>query len=158
MIMAKDLWDVILLFLLAAILCPIVAIQLKQGKMKTAFIPLPINPEIPVDWPYGLWPVGVGSFLAGTGIFVESRTLILIGLFGAILFAFVFMFWKPRWLKPDWLLWLEDHYDQSTIDFMFDQARQDKSWSRRISTQEGLEAWAREMEQKYRSYMGNGYG
>ena len=103
-------------FFSAAILCPITALQLKCGKMKTAFLPLPINPEIPIDWVYGLWPVGLGGLLTGFGIIIESRALILVGLFGMLPIVFVFMFWKPRWLKPDWLLWLEESYDQSTID------------------------------------------
>lgn len=148
----------LIFFFSAAILCPIMAIQLKHGKMKTAFLPLPINPEIPVNWPYGLWPVGLGALLTGTGFIIANRLLMMIGLFGVTPFALVFLFWKPRWLKPDWLLWLEDTYDQHMLDFMFQQARLDKTWSQKVATQEGLEVWAKEMEQKYRSYIGDGYG
>jgi hypothetical protein len=137
---------------------PIGAIQFKLGKMKASFLPLPINPAIPASWFYGGWPIGIGSLLVGIGFVTDNRTLAMIGLFGVAPFAFVFMFWKPNWLKPDWLLWLEDHYDQSMLDFMFQQAKQDKSWSQKVDTQTRLEAWAKEMERKYRSYMGNGYG
>jgi hypothetical protein len=59
-------------------------------------------------------------------------------------------------LKPDWLLWLEKHYDEPTREFMFAQARKEKGWSQHIATQAGLEAWAEEMARQYRSssYLG----
>lgn len=60
------------------------------------------------------------------------------------------MAWKPRWLKPAWLLWLEEKYNERMLNFMFDQARKEgRTWSKRVATQEGLEGWAEEIVQKY---------
>ena len=64
----------------------------------------------------------------------------------------VFMLIKPRWLAPRWLVWLRDNYDWEMIEFMADQTHQDRNWNQRASTQERLEAWAKEMEAKYKEH------
>ena len=135
---------VLLFFFLATVFGPIGAIQFKRGKRKAAFLPLPINIEIPTHWFYMGWPVGIGSLLTGIGFAIDNRTLGMIGLFGVMPFALVFAIWKPRWLKPDWLIWLEDKYGTNIVEYLLEQARNDKTWEQRVSTQEGLEAWAKE--------------
>ncbi len=138
-------------FLVAGVLFSIGAILFKLGKMKPVFFPLPINPEVPVDWPYACWPLGIGSLLTYLGLITDDRTLGLVGLLGMIPSALILMAWKPRWLKPHWLHWLGENYSRPMREYMLEQAKRDKSWSHQVSTQEGLEAWANEMAQQYRS-------
>lgn len=147
--MTKMAW-VAVFFLFAGVGCSVGAIQFKLGKMKAGFLPLPTNPQIPRDWPYGLGPGGIGSLLTGIGLLVDNRTLAMIGILGIVPFGLVLMAWKPRWVQPDWLLWLRDHYEEPVLEFMLDRARNDKTWNQQVSTQEGLETWAEEMVQQYR--------
>jgi hypothetical protein len=87
----------------------------------------------------------------GIGGLVDNNLIIFTGLGGGVIVGFVFIAWKPQWMKPDWLLWLEEHYDQSTIRFMFAQVRRDRSHFKKVRscTQEELYAWAEEMSHKY---------
>lgn len=150
-----------IIFLIAGIGFLFGAIHAKRGGSKFMFM-LETNPVAPVDGVYAAIPFGIGAILVSIGAVIAdvyiTRWLFGIGLGGGIFFGFILMAWKPRWLKPDWLLWLEDRYGASMLEFMFDQARKEgRSWGRRVATQEGLERWAEEMEQKYRSYIGDGY-
>ncbi len=52
--------------------------------------------------------------------------------------------WNPRWLRPRWLVYLEDTYG-SVMWRLLDEARKNvPAWSRRVRTQQGLEEWAEE--------------
>lgn len=52
--------------------------------------------------------------------------------------------WNPRWLRPQWLNYLEDEYG-SVMWKLLDEARKDvPTWSHRVRTQAGLEEWAEE--------------
>ena len=157
----KDSFMIVLFFVIG-ISFLVSAISAKRGRLKGMFM-LTINPITPVSIIYAAIPLGIGAISIAVGGMIDNvqftRLFIGIGLGGGIIIGYVFMFWKPSWLKPNWLLWLEESYDQQTIDFMFDQARKEgRAWGQRVATQAGLEAWAKEMEQKYRSYMGDGYG
>lgn len=133
---------------------------IKSGRNKRDFL-TERNLTVPKDGHYGYLPMGLGwiifaiSLLANIIMGVEldseiGRTVGLTGLFGGGILCFVFMFVKPNFVKPQWLLWLESHYDKTTIAYMFAQARRNpESWERKISTQEGLEKWAAEMAQQY---------
>ena len=145
---------VTIFFLVAAIVGPISALDFKSGKMKSSFLPLPVNTQIPVHHAYTGWPLGFFGLVSALGWVIESRPVLLIGIFGGLLLAIVFMAWKPDWLKPDWLLWLEAHYDAATLHFMYYQARHDEAaWVERAETQAGLEAWAKEMEGLYQDWL-----
>lgn len=61
------------------------------------------------------------------------------------LFGFVLAIWRPRWIKPYWVRWLEDNYGDR-IHILIAAARRDpKAWEKRVATQQGLEEWAREV-------------
>jgi hypothetical protein len=142
--------DLALLFLLMGLGCLLGAVLFKKGERKKGFLPEPVNLQTPRDWAYGSVPTGLGFLLASIGLFVGSRLLTLIGLFSTVPFALVFMALKPRWIQPDWLLWLRDHYPAQMVEFMLDRARQNsKGWEARVFTQAGLEDWAAEMAQQY---------
>ncbi len=69
-------------------------------------------------------------------------SFVLCGL-GVILF-----FWQPRWLKPDWVYWLEKNH-ADILDLLIKESRETSSWEQRVSTQAGLEQWVAEARQKH---------
>ena len=139
-----------LFFLLGGVVMLVGAIRVKQGRTKIAFLPKSPTLLGARDWGYALLPASIGAISSSIGVLLNNRMLAAIGLLGSVLCSFIFMFSKPRWIQPDWLLWLRDHYTPPMVDFMLNQALYDpKKWEWRISTQEGLEAWAAEMAEAY---------
>lgn len=50
----------------------------------------------------------------------------------------------PRWLRPRWLVYLEDEYG-SVMWYLLEEASKNAGvWEQRVSTQKGLEEWAEE--------------
>jgi hypothetical protein len=127
-------------------------IAAKRGQARTRVLFMGVtNPLVaPVDSVYALFPFGFGSVMMGIGFALSSPILAGIGLAGGVVAGFVMMIWKPRWLKPDWLLWLEQHYDRSTIEYMFTQVRRNKSQFQKVRTctREQFEVWAQEMAEE----------
>jgi len=149
---------VTIFFFFMAIAGPAWALEFKSGKSKSTYLPLPVNTQTPVYWYYTGWPAGFFGLVSGVGWVIESRPVAMIGVFGGLLLAIVFLTWKPDWLKPDWLLWLEANYDAATLRFMYYQARNDEAaWVERAETQAGLEAWAKEMEGLYQAWLRQRY-
>jgi hypothetical protein len=142
--------QVVIFFFAAGFVILVSGLAAKRGHPRTrGLFMFETNPLVSVDAVYGSLPIGLGSILVGIAFVLNSKALALLGLGGGTILGFVFIIWKPRWMKPDWLLWLEEHYDRSTIEFMFDQVRHDRTWSKRVSTQEELEAWAEEMAHEH---------
>jgi hypothetical protein len=150
----RDLLMVVL-FLIIGVGLLIGALSAKRGNSKFMFLLEP-NPVVAVDIVYGLIPLGIGCILVAISGMIDdiqiTRWLIGIGLGGGVVIGLILIAWKPHWLKPDWLHWLEEHYDEPTREFMFAQARKaGKAWNKRVATQEDLEAWAEEIAYQYRS-------
>jgi hypothetical protein len=56
--------------------------------------------------------------------------------------------WNPRWLRPRWLVYLEEEYG-TVMWRLLDEARKNpREWERQVRTQEGLEQWAEETRKK----------
>ena len=130
----------------------VTGIMAKQGCARFRFAYMKFDPfAAPVDSIYAAFPWGLGCMLVSIGVVLDSAVLAGIGFGGGIIVGFVFIVWKPQWMKSDWLLWLEEHYGQSTIRFMFAQVRRDRSHFKKVRscTQEELYAWAEEMSHKY---------
>ena len=100
----------IAVFLVGGIVGIDVAITFKRGKRRAGFLPVPSNLQIPRYWHYGSLPIGIECLVVVIGFLTDSRPLALFGLFGGTLIALVFMGMKPRWLEPQWMSWLRDHY------------------------------------------------
>jgi hypothetical protein len=125
-------------FLIAAVVMFHTAWSTKRGGEKWWFM-LKRNPTVPKDTAYGSIPIGVGCLIVVVGILIDNRSLFSLGFFGGIAVAFVFMVWKPDWLKPTWLLWLEDHYDPKLVERMLQKGDIPPS------TQKDLETWVEKM-------------
>ena len=70
--------------------------------------------------------------------------------FGLAGLAIVSLIWQPRWLKPYWLRWLEEHYGH-VLEEMFEEARQMGAyeWEAQVRTQADLEQWADRVAQQH---------
>ena len=105
---------------------------------------------------YALMPAGLFllslyplSLWKGPEVTAHLPSLVLfVALFVLPLLTLV---WQPRWLKPDWLCWLEDNYGD-VLDKMFQAARQmgSRQWEAQVSTQADLEYWADSVARKYK--------
>ena len=124
------------------------ALDFKLSKPRGMYLPSPPNLQTARYWYYGMLPLGIGCLLSYVAALLDNRSLGLISFVGGGLLGTVFAGWKPRWVAPRWLMWLRDHYDRPVLEHMFEQAKQDKDWAKRVSTQEGLASWAKEMEEK----------
>ena len=106
-----------------------------------------------------LMPVAVRNMLIPMGITLivwevtasdlvpleETRLILLVRVIGPMLIiSMIVGVWNPRWLRPRWLVYLEDTYG-SVMWRLLDEARKNiPAWSRRVRTQQGLEEWAEE--------------
>ena len=127
-----------------------IGLYVRFGGFKSLYL----APGIPVLMPRALQnvpiPLGITLFallITGSDLFpdVETRRSlfdwVVIPLFLATLFLAA---WPPRWLKPRWLVYLEDTYG-SVMWRLLDEARKNiPAWTRRVRTQQGLEEWAEE--------------
>ncbi len=101
--------------------------------IKNMFIPLGITFII---WG-GIWSDFVPDIETGNQLF---NWLVM----PLMLVSMVLGVWNPRWLRPQWLNYLEDEYGL-VMWKLLDEARKDvPAWSRRVRTQAGLEEWAEE--------------
>jgi len=101
---------------------------------------------------YGTIPTGI-AFLEISMILILAPLLgpditgWMVGLLvlPVLVIAFVLAIWRPKWIKPKWVNWLEENYSDK-IDILIKDARKNpESWKVRVATQEGLEVWAREV-------------
>jgi len=125
-------------------------IWLRQGGFKAFFLikGIPIlmpravqNMAIPLGITLIIWEIATSNLFPTTEIrgdvfsFVGGPSLIITIILGV---------WNPRWLRPQWLNYLEDEYGL-VMWKLLDEARKDvPAWSRRVRTQAGLEEWAEE--------------
>jgi hypothetical protein len=98
---------------------------------------------------YGAIPLGVSLIVSGV---VISDTLPEeVERIGGWIVATMFLVtmvlgaWRPRWLQPRWLLWLKDNYPDQMEALLEDARRDSWTWQERVSTQPGLEEWAKEV-------------
>jgi hypothetical protein len=119
------------------------------GRYKTWFI----IPHIPVIAPV--------AFYNGSMVFMGASIISLLVaalidspiLFFLTCFLFpssiILAIWQPRWIKPTWYRWLEENHGH-IIPILQKEAQllRGPAWSRRVATQEGLEAWVEEVRRK----------
>jgi len=57
--------------------------------------------------------------------------------------------WRPWWLKPKWLRWLEEEHG-NIINLLWEDVRKDRwEWERTVRTQEDLEEWVSTVRRKH---------
>jgi hypothetical protein len=127
-------------------------IVVRTGKMKSWWL-MWDTPITPIAVFPTMLPGGVALFMWSLALlFPELDGKIRLFECGMLLFilTIILTFWRPRWLVPRWLLWLEDNHGE-----IYAQLREEaqklgaREWEKRVSTQEGLEEWAMEVRRKY---------
>jgi hypothetical protein len=71
----------------------------------------------------------------------EPNLLILVLLIGPV-FGFWFMYHPPRWIKPNWLQWLEQEYGYC-LSILIEEAQKMNrwAWEVQVRTRAGMQAW-----------------
>lgn len=52
--------------------------------------------------------------------------------------------WNPWWLRPRWLVYLEEEYGSVMWHLLEEATKDARAWEKRVRTQAGLEEWAEE--------------
>jgi hypothetical protein len=101
---------------------------------------------------YAFIPMGLASmFLAALPLLPtggSGQDLVTYAFFLLMGIGVLLTFWQPRWLKPDWVCWLEENHTD-ILDLLIKEARKTSGWEQRVSTQTGLEQWVVEIRQKH---------
>lgn len=110
-------------------------------------------PGIPVLMPQivqnMLIPLGTTLFVLAIGAYfapdIEARQKLLNYIFlPMLLITIILGIWSPRWMRPRWLVYLQDTYGLLTQKMLKVAAENAREWTQRVQTQQGLEEWARE--------------
>jgi hypothetical protein len=117
-----------------------------RGHFKGLYLIKGIPLAAPASVIYTFFPGGIGFLMLAIALLVPNdavmrKMVTYTGVLG-MLSALALMLWQPRWLKPQWLRWLEDNYPH-LLHTLLEEARQGgKAWEARVKTQEDLERWA----------------
>jgi hypothetical protein len=147
---------VILVLVLAGVFSLGLSVMTLRGRFKGFYLFKGLPLVVPGGIVYTGFPAGVGALMLAVVLVVSSRqigrTVVYIGSCLVMLSALVLMIWRPRWLKPKWLRWLEDNYPDYLLHNLLEEARRGgRAWEAQVRTQEDLEKWARQAVAKYRS-------
>jgi hypothetical protein len=145
---------IVLTLILSAIgvLALILGFSIRLGKYKTWWL-IWDTPITPLAAAYLGIPLGIGMLVLALAVLfpdLEDRRRVFDYATILLITSFILAFWRPRWLVPRWLLWLEDNHGE-----IYAQLREEaqklgaREWEKRVSTQEGLEEWAMEVRRKY---------
>jgi hypothetical protein len=127
-------------------------ILVRSGKVKGWWV-LKDTPIVPINAVYMTLPASVSFFMSAVALLwpeLDERTRLFEYSGFVLILGIILTFWRPRWLVPRWLLWLEDNHGE-----IYSQLREEaqklgaREWEKRVSTQEGLEEWAMEVRRKY---------
>lgn len=66
-------------------------------------------------------------------------------LFVTVILVVIF---QPTWLRPAWVRWLEENHGD-ILEILLTEGRKTPNWGKRVSTQEGLEAWVEEVRSRH---------
>jgi hypothetical protein len=150
--MYREYVELALVFAGLGVLSIAVGIGIRAGKRKRWWL-MWDTPITPIAAAHIMIPVGVSLLLWSLAILFPSLDeRVRLFDFGILLFivTVILAFWRPRWLVPKWLLWLEDNHGE-----IYDQLREEaqklgaREWEKRVRTQAGLEVWAMEVRRKY---------
>jgi hypothetical protein len=103
---------------------------------------------------YGFVPVGLAVICLAITFFLPTveirRTIggyVILPLF---ILGILLTFWRPRWLTPKWLWWLEKN-NSDILDLIVEEGRKTKDWGKVVATQEGLELWVAQVREKHKA-------
>lgn len=108
---------------------------------------------LPKGGHYALPIIGLMLITLGISLLMPEPELVrkvwAIAVFPLMLMVFLVVVFQPKWLKPRWIRWLEENHGD-ILELLIEEGRQTPNWAKRVSTQEGLEAWVAEVRRKHR--------
>jgi hypothetical protein len=118
------------------------------------------TPVVPTGIVFGSFPAALVFFIMAYifydySLSQEQLNILTLYIGSPLILLSVFLaMWRPRFMKPKWLRWLEENHGD-IIHLLKEDAfeaekRQRNSWTNRVKTQEGLEEWVIEVRHKYR--------
>ncbi len=94
-------------------------------------------------------PLGISTILLGLSLLDAIPTAEMrLALFGYLVvplfvISIILGIWSPSWLKPRWLVYLEDTYNRSFTEVvLLPAAARDPDWPQRMRTLEDVKLWA----------------
>lgn len=149
----REQLGITILLISAGIVLIGMGIGAKRGYLKSLYLVKGVPGLYPSGYVYAFIPAGIVSFLLSLVMLLQDRQLaqyvIIFGLPFILVFSIILMTWKPRWLKPWWLQWLEDNYGD-ILEEILEEARSTKNFEQQTATRADLQAWADKAAQKYR--------
>lgn len=125
-------------------------IYLRLGGNKVWYLTKGVPIIVPVAVQHMMIPLGV-NLIAWDIMFArfQSAPQSAQALFNVIavvllLVMIIWGVWPPRWLRPHWLVYLEDEYGSVMYHLLAEARKNAGIWEERVRTQDGLEAWAEE--------------
>ena len=124
--------------------------NLRLGGSKTWYLTRGKPIIMPVAVQHMQIPLGI-TFIGWDILFLRSRSepeniqfIFNVIAVAMLLITVILGVWPPRWLRPRWLVYLEDEYG-SVMWHLLEEARKNAGiWEERVRTQKGLEEWAEE--------------
>lgn len=97
--------------------------------------------------PLGLLFIWYSYYDALTNFFAQWMP-IYYSVFGLLILLALFLSMQaPRWVKPDWIVWVEKH-PQKIRKAMAEEAKDSTDWESFVASQESVDKWARKLANK----------
>lgn len=129
-----------------------VGIWARLGRFRSLYLIKGVPGVYPSGYAYAGIPAGMGFLLLAVALLMPDRrlggNLAGFGSWSIILLSVILMIWKPRWLKPWWLIWLEDYYGH-VLEGILEEARNDKNFEQQTATEADLAEWADKVAERY---------
>lgn len=134
-------------------------VAIRKGRFNKWYLHTQIVPYMPPSTAYAYFPLSfvfsVPPVILALPLDSETKINLIFVTWGiCFLLIVIFPFWKPNFLKPEWLLKLEARYPRAAIDmFKMEWQEMDRDeWARKIGTKEGFEELIRMVTDKYGEY------
>jgi hypothetical protein len=129
-------------------------IAIRIGYSKKWFLRKPVAVYGPKNLEYAMIPLGLGWIILTGSLWISqmANNMVICVLAFLFLVVIAFIWFPPRWIKPQWVQKLED--SGYNIDLLRKEAHQfakqgqRQMWLERVKAQKGIEEWAREVYDK----------
>ena len=128
----------------------------RLGKNRTWYLIPNYYVLLPKTGHYALPVGGLMLITLGLSLLMPEPELVRIvwavGVFPLGIITVLVVIFQPKWLKPQWVRWLEENHGD-ILELLTEEARKTPKWTdwaKQVSTQEGLEAWVTEVRRKHR--------
>jgi hypothetical protein len=136
-----------------------IGFAIRLGWITRWYLHTQLVPYMPPATAYGYFPLGLAlslpPIILGLPIDVNIKSNLVLGVWAiCFLLIVVFPIWKPKFLKPKWLLRLEAQYPPEAIEvFKREWKEMDRDeWAHKIGTETGMEELIKRVTDKYGEY------